>query len=213
MRTEELVALLATAGDTVPAHSVSRRTAVALVLGALGATALMLGLLGLRPGLAERLLQPMFWVKTLFVASLAAASFVGLVRLSRPGASLGAVPAAIAAPVVLMWVLGVVTLAGAPTGTRTALLLGETWTSCPWLVALHAVPVFIAVVWAMRGLAPTRLGLSGAAAGFASGAVGALVYSIHCPELAAPFLGLWYVLGMLIPTVIGGVLGSRLLRW
>jgi hypothetical protein len=49
--------------------------------------------------------------------------------------------------------------------------------------------------------------------GFAAGAMGALVYSVHCPELAAPFLGFWYLLGMLIPTAIGMALGPRLLRW
>jgi hypothetical protein len=65
----------------------------------------------------------------------------------------------------------------------------------------------------MKGLAPTRLRLAGAAMGFAAGAMGALVYSVHCPELAAPFLGFWYLLGMLIPTAIGMALGPRLLRW
>lgn len=65
----------------------------------------------------------------------------------------------------------------------------------------------------LRGLAPTRLRLAGAAAGFAAGSLGALVYSLHCPELAAPFLAIWYLLGMLIPTAIGAWLGPRLLRW
>jgi hypothetical protein len=65
----------------------------------------------------------------------------------------------------------------------------------------------------MKGLAPTRLRLAGAAAGFVAGATGTLVYCVHCPEMAAPFLGFWYVLGMLIPTTVGALLGNRLLRW
>jgi hypothetical protein len=40
-----------------------------------------------------------------------------------------------------------------------------------------------------------------------------LVYTLHCPELAAPFLGLWYVLGMLLPALAGAALGPWLLRW
>jgi hypothetical protein len=40
-----------------------------------------------------------------------------------------------------------------------------------------------------------------------------LVYALHCPELAAPFLAIWYLLGMLIPTAIGAWLGPRPLRW
>ena len=69
------------------------------------------------------------------------------------------------------------------------------------------------MLWAMRGLAPTRLKLAGAAAGFTSGAVGAVVYCLHCPEMDAPFLGFWYLMGMLIPTAVGALLGPRLLRW
>lgn len=29
----------------------------------------------------------------------------------------------------------------------------------------------------------------------------------------APFIGFWYLLGMLIPTAVGALLGARLLRW
>jgi hypothetical protein len=46
-----------------------------------------------------------------------------------------------------------------------------------------------------------------------AGAVGALVYTLHCPELGAPFLGIWYVLGMLAPALLGAALGPRILNW
>jgi hypothetical protein len=39
------------------------------------------------------------------------------------------------------------------------------------------------------------------------------VYSLHCPELAAPFIGIWYLSGILIPTMLGAWLGPWLLRW
>ncbi len=65
----------------------------------------------------------------------------------------------------------------------------------------------------MKGLAPTRLALSGAAAGLLAGSGGALVYALYCPEMAAPFIGIWYLLGMLIPTALGAMLGPRALHW
>ena len=65
----------------------------------------------------------------------------------------------------------------------------------------------------MKELAPTRLRLAGATAGLAAGSAAALVYCLHCPELAAPFVGFWYVLGMLIPAAAGALIGPRLLRW
>jgi hypothetical protein len=96
-------------------------------------------------------------------------------------------------------------------GTRLG--LGKTAVVCPFLITLVAAPLFFSFLWVLRELAPTRLRLAGAAAGFAAGSLGALVYSLHCPELAAPFLGTWYLIGMLIPTALGAWLAPRLVRW
>ena len=58
------------------------------------------------------------------------------------------------------------------------------------------MPAFAATFWAMKGLAPTQPVVAGAFSGFLAGAVGATVYCLHCPEMAPPFLGTWYLLGM-----------------
>jgi hypothetical protein len=76
-----------------------------------------------------------------------------------------------------------------------------------------SLPTFVGAMWAMKGLAPTRLVLAGASAGLLAGAVGTLVYALHCPEMDAPFLATWYLLGMLIPTATGALIGPRMLRW
>ena len=213
MKTEELVTMLATGGGAVEPNAVTYRYAIAIGWGAFGATLLMAILLGVRHDLAQAVLLPMFWVKLAYVAALAMASMLVTSRLSRPGLRLGWVPGALAAPVLAMWALAVVVLTPANPVQRKELLFGETWTSCPLLIALLSVPVFVAVLWAMKGLAPTRLRLTGMAAGLVSGAIGALVYSLHCPEMGAPFLGSWYPVGILIPTAVGALLGPRLLRW
>jgi hypothetical protein len=213
MRTNDLVAMLATGAGAVAPNAAARRYAAALGLGMLGAALLLDILLGVRRDFDAALLLPMFWVKFAFVVCVAAASLLVMLRLSRPGLRLAWVPGALAAPVLAMWVLAAFALMRANPAQRAGMFFGDTWTSCPFLVALLSAPVFASVLWATRGLAPTRLRLAGAAAGLLSGAVGALVYSLHCPELAAPFLGFWYLLGMLIPTAAGALLGPRLLRW
>jgi hypothetical protein len=213
VRTDDLVAMLATGAGAVAPNAAGRRYAAALGWGTLGAALLMGILLGVRPDLGSAVLLPMFWVKFAFVASLAAASLFGMLRLSRPGLPLDWVLGALAAPVLAMWVLAASALMRADPAQRARLFFGDTWATCPYLVALLSAPVFAALLWATRGLAPTRLRLAGAAAGLLSGAVGALVYCLHCPEQAAPFLGFWYLLGMLIPTAAGALLGPRLLRW
>lgn len=213
MRTDDLVTMLATGAGAVEPNASTRRLAVAIGWGAFGAALLMGALLGVRGDIAAAVRLPMFWVKVGFVVCLLASSLLAVLRLSRPGRRLAWVPSALAAPLLAMWVLAASAMVRADPSQRAQLFFGDTWTSCPFLVAILSVPVFVALVWAVRGLAPTRLRLAGAAAGFLSGTIGALVYSLHCPEMAAPFLGFWYLAGMLIPSALGALLGPRLLRW
>ena len=112
-----------------------------------------------------------------------------------------------------MWLLAAVALFAANPQNHGELIFGQTASVCPFIIALISTPLFVGIFGAMRGLAPTRLRLAGAAGGLAAGSVGALAYSLHCPELAAPFLGIWYVLGILIPTAFGAWAGPRLLHW
>lgn len=213
MKTDELVTMLAAGAGPAESGVTVRRYAVALGWGAFGATLLMAIVLGVRPDLAEAALLPMFWVKLAFPACLAAGALYAAARLSRPGVRLGRVPAALAAPVLAMWLLAALVLATAATGEREELIFGSTWNACPLYVALLSLPLFAAAMWAMKGFAPTRLALAGAAAGLLAGSAGALIYALHCPEMEAPFLAVWYLLGMLIPTVAGALIGLRLLRW
>lgn len=213
MKTNDLVTMLATGAGAVEPNAAPRRYATAMGWGALGAALLMAILLGVRPDIGDAVRLPMFWTKLVFAGSLAAASLLAAMRVSRPGVRLAWVPAALAAPVLAMWLLAALSLAATDRSQWPELFFGETWKSCPFLIAMLSVPVFIAATWAMKGLAPTRLRLAGAAAGLLAGSTGALVYGLHCPEAGAPFLGFWYLLGMLIPTSVGTLLGPRLLRW
>jgi len=156
---------------------------------------------------------PMLWAKFFFVAWFTVGGWIAAMRLSRPGASLAGVAPLLLAPVLAMWVLAAVELSGADAESRAALFLGQTWNACPGRIAVLSAPMFAAAIWGMRGFAATRLALAGAAAGLLAGAAGSVVYCFHCPELAAPFIGTWYVLGMLIPTALGAVIGPLVLRW
>lgn len=213
MKTDELIAMLASGAGPVEPGALRFRYTAALGWGAFGSTLLMAILLGVRPDIVEAVRLPMFWVKLAFPAALLAGALLAVLRLSRPGVRLGRVTAAVAAPVLAMWLLGAVVLLTAAPGERGALLFGDSAASCPFTIALLSFPLFVAALWAMKGLAPTRLVLAGAASGLLAGAGGALVYALYCPEMAAPFIGIWYLLGMLIPTAMGAMVGPRLLRW
>ena len=213
MKTDQLIDWL-TADTAVVAPRVWRmRYALALGAGVIGAVALMLALLGVRPDIADAAQLPMFWVKLAFPLTLAGAAVLAVVRLSLPGVPLGRVPSALAAPVLVMWLLSAVVLSGAAPDERSALLFGETWAECLVYVTILSLPALVALLWVMKTLAPTQPVLAGAAAGLLAGALGATVSALHCPEMDAPFLGAWYLLGMLIPATLGAVAGPRLLRW
>ena len=190
-----------------------RRYALGMTAGALAALILTGGVLHVNPALAQEVSEPAFWVRELYCASLAVLAVLAVARLARPGARLGLLPAGIAAVVLVMGILAATTLLSAASQKRVHLLLGATSAVCPFLIAFVSAPLFLSFLWILKDLAPTRLRWAGAASGFAAGSIGALVYTLHCPELAAPFLAIWYLLGMLIPTTLGAWLGPRLLRW
>jgi hypothetical protein len=178
-----------------------------------GAALLMLLLYGVRPDLGQAMQLPMWWLKLGFAAGLAAAAALALLRLARPGMPTGYALAWVALPPLMLWALAAAALQGAAPAERAAMVLGSTWRSCPFNIALLSLPGFAALMWGLRQAAPTRLRLAGAAAGLLAGALAALAYALHCPEMQAPFLAVWYVLGIGLPTGVGALLGPRLLRW
>jgi hypothetical protein len=213
MRTDELIQLLATDAGPVPERAIEQRFALASLAGIAGAGVLMAALFGLRHDLVQTMAMPMFWGKLVFAGALAAAGVALLRRLARPGMALGRTALLVAVPPLVLWAMALGSLSEAPAGGRLPLILGSTWRSCPFNIALLSVPAFVASFWALKGAAPTRLAWAGAGAGLLSGALGALVYALHCPEMEAPFLAVWYLAGMALPTALGAVLGPRLLRW
>jgi hypothetical protein len=213
VKTDDLVSMLSTGAEPVDPKRVTWRYLLAVGGGSLAALTLMATALKLNPALPQELREPMFWVRETFCASLGVVGIVGIARLARPGRPLGLIPVGIALPVIAMWALAAVILLTAPSPSRAQLIFGRTARVCPFLIAMIAAPPFFALIWALRGLAPTRLRLTGGIAGFAAGSIGALAYSLHCPELAAPFIGIWYLLGITICATLGVWAGPRLLRW
>lgn len=213
MKTDELIAALATNVEPVDPRRFSRVLAWLMAGGVAVATGLMLQKMGLNPDLPAYLGRGMFWVKLGFGIAVAALAVRGVVRMARPGQPVGPVARAWLVPVVALWLLGVVALLLAPATDRAALVFGGTWRVCSFNIALLALPILLAGLVALRTMAPTRPTRAGAATGLLAGGAAAAVYALHCPELAAPFLAVWYVAGVLIPAAAGALLGRAVLRW
>lgn len=213
MKTDDLISLLAADTTPVARRAASRQIAMAVALGIVLAALTMQLTLGVRADLGQAVLWPMFWMKVLFPATVAAASFATLARLARPGVDARTGGIAIAAPILLLWLIAIAAYVAAPPPERAAMVWGQTWRVCALNIALTSMPIFVATLLALRQLAPTRLGLSGACAGALSGAVGAAIYAFHCPETALPFMAIWYVAGIAVTALVGACLGPRVLKW
>lgn len=213
MRTDDLVAMLANGADAVPPNATARRLQLALLAGAPVSLAILFSGYGVRDDMAFAMSLPMFWVKLLLPLSIAVSAFVAAQRLARPGIAVRHAWMGVVGPVLLLWAMGALAWLGTPMEARLTSVLGQTWRTCVFNIGLLSLPIFVTTLMALKELAPTRQTLAGAAAGALAGSIGAAVYALHCVELAAPFLAVWYVMGMAGPVLAGAILGRWLLRW
>lgn len=213
MKTDDFISMLASGVTPVDRHALAKRFVVAVLVGLVTATLLVMIVLGVRPDLATVAATPIFWAKIAFPLSMMIGALSVVMRLARPGMTPGSGKLLIVAAIAAVWAGALYVLVAVAPDTRVAVILGKTWRVCALNITLLSIPGFIAVFWALRGLAPTRLKLAGACGGLLAGAMATLAYCLHCPEMEVPFWGVWYLLGMLVPTAIGALLGPRWLRW
>ena len=210
MRTEQFIDLLARQAGPAPRWKVEARLGVAVLVGSLASAAVAIAGLGVNAGLA---MGVGLAVKVAYVAGLLFGAAWLASRVARPATSPRDAGFSLAVVTATMAVIAAAVLTLAPSGERVDLFLGGSWDSCPWRVAALSVPAFMVIVWAMRGLAPTRLRLAGFTAGLLAGTLGALGYALYCTETSPLFVAVWYTLGILIPAGVGAALGPWLLRW
>jgi hypothetical protein len=213
MRTDELIAQLAADAAPVPRGRLRARLVLASLLALVGAVALVLVWLGMRPDIHIAMRKAMFWIKLGYSLSLAACGFALTLRMGRPGSRPG--PALAVAPILFaaLAVLAAAELLLSPMPMRMGELMGGSWRVCAAWITAFSAPVWLAVVWVLRGMAPTRLRAAGAAAGLLAGGIGASAYGLHCQEMSAAFVVTWYSLGVAVCVALGALLGPRLLRW
>lgn len=213
MKTDDLISMLVTGVQPIDRRLPEKRLGAVVLLGLSVAMLCVVSFFGIRVDIAHVVSTITFWVKAGLPLCVMIGALFMLNRLARPGMTAGAGGLWIVVALVALWAVAFSVLANAEPGVRSGLLLGRTWRTCAPSVAMLSIPGFIAAFWALRGLAPTRLRMAGACCGMLAGALGCLAYCLHCPEMEVPFWAVWYVLGMLLPTVLGALVGPWLLRW
>lgn len=207
MKTSDLIDALSHGVEPAPDDPRSPPWAPAVFVGFLGALLLMSVTLGPRPDIVAAL-APTF-IKAALGAAVAAASLPLVARLARPGRPGGMRLVALAGLAVIAAVAALLVAWDA----AQRIELGRPIPRCLVYIPLFATPTAIALFWLVRGLAPTRLALIGAAVGAASGGIGAMAYAVYCPFENYLTVLSWYVMGIAICAVLGALAGGRLLRW
>jgi hypothetical protein len=213
MKTDELIADLTADLKPVAAGAPVRRILFGMGLGGAASAALMLVWLGPRPDLAQAMATSMFWMKFAYTLASFILLLFGLERLARPGGTLKALAWASLIPFALVSSMALLRLMQAEPAMRQAMVMGQSSQVCPWRIVVLALPILAGAIWALRGLAPTRLPLAGLVAGACAGAMSAWIYSFHCDERTAAFTVVWYTGGVALVALLGALASRRLLRW
>ncbi len=213
MKTNDLIAMLATEASAISTVSPLRRYAQATVAGVAISLALVLTLWGLNPELNALAHTQAFWVKVVWLVLTCTFAAPVVMHLARPGVPAGRSVWGIAAALLGMAMLAFMQVATVDADTGMQLMLGRSWQECSASIAALSVPLLAALLWMLRDMAPTCPALAGASAGLMAGTLASLVYSLHCTETAYAFVAVWYVAGIAVMTGVGALLGSRLLRW
>jgi hypothetical protein len=211
MRTDQLIDRLADQPTQGPAPATT--LAGALGLGVAVSFVVMLAWLRLRPDLIAAATTAAFWMKLVYAAATATIAFLVAEHLSRPTGSVRPSALLVVLPLLVLLGFALIQLGSAAQADRMHLLMGNSWTVCPGRIIVLSLPILGVVFAAFRRLAPTNLAAAGVAAGLLAGAAGTVVYALHCDESAAPFVVVWYTLGMASVGLLGGLLGRPLLRW
>lgn len=213
MNTDQLVLSLGSNVSPVRRGMIARRIALGLIAGGAVTLGIVVLKLGFRPDLAIAMHGFAFWMKWTYTLSFGVIAILATAHLARPEARRPRWLGLLAIPLVALAVLAIGELIRTPLSGWPELWMGLSWRICSTWLATLSLPIFAGLMLAFRNLAPTRLRLTGAVAGFSAGAFSATLYSLHCPEVSAVFVLTWYTLGIAVAAAIGALLGPKLLRW
>jgi hypothetical protein len=212
MKTDDLIRALAADREPAgpaPGTALAFAGAIGFVLSGL----LFMWLVPLRPNLGEAMRSWPFMMKPVEMGILVVVSAIVVLRLARPGASLGRMLVAAAVVPAIMVAAVAVELMQVPRAEWLVKLAGQHWYMCVLNMVLLSLPILAALLFGLRYGAPTRPALAGAGAGLLSGALAASLYIAHCPDDSPLFVAAWFTLAIAIATGIGALAGRRLLRW
>jgi len=212
MDTDQLIRTLA-ADNAYRARPVGFVLALLLLAAAPVSLVMFFAELGVRPDVMTAVHNPFFDLKFAVTLALAAAAITVALHLSRPEASLRGFVWLFMVPAGLL-IAGIssemMVPQRLPMMTR---LIGSNSKVCMTAVPMMSLPLLAASLIGLRHGATTRPALEGALAGLLSAGLAATIYASHCTDDSPLFVAAWYTLSAALVTVIGALVGSKVLKF
>ncbi|TDQ80602.1 hypothetical protein A8950_3137 [Dongia mobilis] len=211
MKTDQLIdSLVADQGRRVNGSGMTLLASLPIAL--LVSIALFAYVLDMRDDLAAALESWRYLLKLLLPALVAVAAIALMLHLARPQAAAAVLRwlAWLAVPLVLGLLAEAVLV---PRESWGVVAIGQNPLFCLFFVPALSLPPLAAALWSLSRGAPQSPTAAGIVAGLAAGGIGALLYAAHCDNDSPFYLALWYLGGISIVTLLGGLIGHRYLRW
>ena len=212
MRTDDLVHALVT-DRAVAQAPLGRQVALAIAIGVATSAVLFWVALGPRVDIAEAAVTVRFDLKIVQALLLATTAVALVLRLAQPGAGAGMQKALLSAAPILLVIAVAAELFIVPASQWQAKLVGSNSLICLTAIPLLSLPLLAVLLLALRHGAPTSRAAAGAVAGLVAGGLAAALYATHCTDDSPLFVAFWYSIAIGAVTLLGAVLGRRLLRW
>jgi hypothetical protein len=212
METDNLIRVLA-ADQRGLGPPLRRQFALAILIGFAMSAVLFWITLGPREDIADAVSTVRFDLKIVQSLLLAATAAALLFRLAQPGADTRRQNAIMAAAPALLFVSIIAELLLVPAKEWLPSLVGENSLDCLASIPFLSLPLLAATFLFLRRGAPLRPALAGAIAGLLAGGLAAALYAVKCTDDSPLFVAVWYSIAIGAVSILGAVLGARLLRW
>lgn len=211
MKTENFIELLV--NDSRPPWRFRFVLAAALSGGILVAAVIFFAAIGFRPDISVAIRSVRFLFKFVVTVTLAATATVVVVGISRPGAPLPYRGLVVALAPILLLSAAIVELAVVPGDEWMPRMIGSNARFCLTFIPLLSVGPLAGILAALRFGAPSHPGGAGALAGLAASGIAATFYAANCNDDSPLFVLMWYPIAITSVTVMGYLMGRRMLRW
>jgi hypothetical protein len=213
MKTENLIQMIASDSLRDLRPSFKSHLLKLIFIGGLVSFTLMVLIFNFRPDFFQALKLPFFWIKLSFPLVLLVVAFQQIIQLAKPGNPKLNFFWELIVPILIIWTLAILSIMSPDSQDLERLINRKSGQACALAVVALSLPIFVVILWVLRDMAATRPRLIGFMAGLFSGGFAACIFSLSCTEMSPVYIGIWYLIGMLIPAFIGALVGKQLLKW